>query len=203
MLDLVLGLDLSTTASGLVVVAPDPGSRLVKPVGAITIKRRGAAGSEALCVMAEAVRDFSRSWPATALEVVALEDVFAPPLRRKEGETEAQSQMRAARQRQIAIELARLGGMVEYLLWRRGLRVQRWMPAAWRSKVLGKNMAKLGVPLALYKRYAVEFPDEHQAMAFGVAAATLLFSEGGSDDPRRAQPAGAGPDAAPAQARLL
>lgn len=198
---LVLGLDVSTTASGAVVVRAVE-ERPYRLEGAVTVKRRGSAGLDGLCEMAEAIRDLTKGYP---LDRVGLEDVFAFGVRQQEGETEAQAARRAQAQRSVALELARQGAMVEYLLWRRGLRPERWFPASWRKVALGANCPKSAVQLRIYQRYGFDAADEHQAMAFGIAAATAIRAQGGtakSDGRRAPKPA---PRGAPAsiQTRLV
>jgi len=190
---LALGLDLSLTASGLCVVQGTPeGPRPFtwvdeqgRTVGSWrTIRRvKDATDLEAMATMAEQVVDYARGW---RIERVAIEDVFAPPMRRQEGETQAQAEMRATKQRQNAINLGRLGGMVEYLMWRRGIKPVRYMAMSWRSRVFGGNVGKVAIPLRTYQTYGVEFSTEHECMAFGIGVAALI-DMGGAVDRRRTQ----------------
>lgn len=197
---LVLGLDVSTTASGAVVLRAidDEPYRLE---GAVTVKRKGPAGLDGMVEMAESIRDLTKGY---RLDLVGLEDVFAFGLRQQEGETEAQAAKRAQAQRTIALDLARQGAMVEYLLHRRGLRAERWMPASWRKVALGRAVAKTMVPQAILRTFGFNAADEHQAMAFGIAAATIIRAFGGQTvDRRRASRAPARGPAASLQTRLL
>lgn len=154
---ITLGLDLSTTATGAVVVEGLPrGGVTVR--GAVTIRRRLPPGRAALWAMAESVRDLSKGHQ---LDAVAIEDVWV--------------QRDPTKGPAVVLDLARLHGAVEYLLWRRGIaRIDSWKPASWRKLALGKAVSKPLVPKLVLQRWAFDAADDHQADAFGVAVATLL-----------------------------
>jgi Holliday junction resolvasome RuvABC endonuclease subunit len=177
MAELGIGMDLSTTHAALVVLR----SGDLAPVAATTMKRsRIATMPEAVWQMAEAVRDFTKEHQVAW---AALEDVYVQRGRRP-------NDPRPPQNPGVVLELARLGGVVEYLMWRRGVRVVRLGVAEWCKLTLGKNTAKAARGLALYKRYGVELKDEHQVDAYGVAMAYMIRREG------RVDGAGAAPAAA-------
>lgn len=176
--ELGIGMDLSTTHAALVVLCR--GERM--PVAATTVKRsRLAPMPEAVWQMAEAVRDFTKGHQVAW---AAVEDVYVQRGRKP-------NDPRPPQNPGVVLELARLGGVVEYLMWRRGVPVVRLGVAEWCKLTLGKNTAKAARGLALYKRYGVELKDEHQVDAYGVAMAHMI----------RREMKGDGGGAAPAAAR--
>lgn len=159
---LVMGLDISTASSGVVVVQRAPGGPL-RLIASTTIKRKLPPGTPGLVWMADSLRDLTKGYQ---LDRVAIEDLW---INRDPKKGQA-----------VAIDLARLQGMVEYLLFRRGIRLEFWQPAAWRKLALGQNAPKALVPMKVLQRYGFQAPDEHQADAFGVAAATMIRAQGGA-----------------------
>jgi Holliday junction resolvasome RuvABC endonuclease subunit len=146
----IMGIDASLSATGIVVL--EDGQIVAGQWCVIKAKLTGIAR------VAEIAEKCGRIAQAVEAHIVAIEDYSY-----------------TARFTQ-AYSLGELGGVLRYLLFTHGVRVETWSVATIRKALTGKgNLAKSEMPLAIYKRFGVEFPSAPDALdAWAVAYTAWL-----------------------------
>jgi len=148
-----MGIDASLTATGIVVLEDD---KIIERQWAVI--RSKLIGIDRVAEIAERCCHIAR---AVETHVVAIEQYSY-----------------SARFTQ-AYSLGELGGAIRYLLFRQGIHVESWPVATIRKALTGKgNLPKAAMPLAIYKRYGVEFASAPDALdAWAVAYTAWLFRQ--------------------------
>lgn len=160
---IILGLDLSLTSTGWVLLHHDG---YLEASGSM---RKGAAMADRPVARLEMFAD----WIADLLDdlepdVVGLEGYSYGT---RAGSTHA-------------FAAGELGGLVKLAIARRGVELVIIPPATWKKALCGKgNLQKDQVRLELFKRYAIEFPSQDTLDAWAVAMTVYRIKAGLADKP--------------------
>ncbi|HEX8867343.1 MAG TPA: crossover junction endodeoxyribonuclease RuvC [Lentzea sp.] len=91
-------------------------------------------------------------------------------------------------QRVSLATMGQVGGVIRLAIHRAGFKYAVWPVASWRKAVLGNaRLAKDEVRLEVYKRYAVQIPDDNALEAYCVAMAEWLAQSGAARPRPRAK----------------